>query len=152
MADVSDLPPDTIDAHAGHDHDENGHDHPSEGPHHGSLIELGEEEYHAEFVHDEDAGTVTIYILDGTAEKTVPIQAQELVINLKHDGRGEQFKLTASPDEGDPAGKSSRFVSNEAELGEDLDAEGVEARLVVKIAGKSYTGELEHDHDHEHEH
>ena len=33
--------------------DEHEHDHPSEGPHHGSLIELGKEAYHAELVHDE---------------------------------------------------------------------------------------------------
>ena len=39
-------PPATVEA---------GHAHPSEGPHGGSLIELGNEEYHAELVHDEQA-------------------------------------------------------------------------------------------------
>lgn len=141
-------------AHDG-EHEEDGHDgehaHPTEGPHHGSLIELGNEEYHAELLHDEQSGAVTIYILDGSAKNSVPIVATEITINLKHDGRGEQFKLAASPDEGDPQGKSSRFVSNDPELGSDLDHEGAEARLVLDVAGKSFTGEIGH-HDHGHGH
>ena len=76
-----------------------------------------------------------------------------MLVNLKHDGKGEQFKLTASPDKDDPAGKSSRFVSDDAELSEDLDATGAEARLVVMIDGKSYSGNLQHDHaGHSHGH
>ncbi|MAC56161.1 MAG: hypothetical protein CME31_26775 [Gimesia sp.] len=148
ISDVPDLPPATVDTDA--------HNHPSEGPHHGHLIELGKEEYHAEFVHNEKNGTVTIYILDGTAKKVVPIDAKEIVINLKHDGRGEQFKLAALPDEGDPVGQSSRFVSKDKELNEDLHAKDADARLALRIAGKSYSGKIEHDHhehgDHDHKH
>ncbi|NOY28695.1 MAG: hypothetical protein GXP28_00540 [Planctomycetes bacterium] len=129
------------------DHDD--HDHPSEGPHHGGLVELGNEEYHAELVHDDDAGTVTIYLLDSSAKSAVPIEATELLINLSHDGEAEQFTLASSPDAGDPAGKSSRFVSDDEELVEDLDHEGADAQLVVTIAGKQYRGEIEHDHDEE---
>ena len=87
---VDTPPPATVDTHA----------HPSEGPHHGDLVELGNEEYHAEVVHDE--GSVTIYILDGHVENAVPIDAAEITINLKHDGQPEQFTLAASPDAGDP--------------------------------------------------
>lgn len=36
--------------------DEHAHAHPSEGPHGGDLIELGNEEYHAELVHPHDHG------------------------------------------------------------------------------------------------
>lgn len=146
---------DDHDNHDGHDHDNHdGHDHghPSEGPHHGSLIELGGEEYHAEFVHDEDAGTVTIYILDGAAKEAVAIDAPEIAINLKHGGKGEQFKLAATPDDGDPQGKSSRFVSTDKELGEDLEHEDADASLVLKINGKSYRGAISHDHDHDDDH
>jgi hypothetical protein len=126
------------------------HDHPTEGPHGGELIELGNEEYHAELVHDEQAGTVTIYILDAHAEAAVPIDATELTINLKHDGQAEQFKLAASPDASNPPGKSSRFTSSDAELGEDLEHEGTEPQLVVAINGKQYRGKIEHgDHGHE---
>jgi hypothetical protein len=128
------------------------HNHLTEGPHKGELIELGNEEYHAELVHDEQKGTVTIYILDAHAEVAVPIDASELTINLKHDGQAEQFKLTASPDAGDPQGKSSRFTSNDAELGEDLEHEGADPQLVVTINGKQYRGKIEHGHEEGHKH
>lgn len=133
-----------------HEHHE--HAHASTGPHGGPVIELGKEDYHAELVHDDAAGTVTIYILDHEAKEAVAIDAKELRINLKHDGKGEQFKLAASPQEGDEGEKSSRFVSDDKHLGDDLDHEGTEARLVVEIDGKSYTGKIEHKHDHEHDH
>jgi len=142
---ISTGPPATVDSHEGHDH-------PTEGPHHGSLIELGAEEYHGEFVHDEEAGTVTIYVLDSAAKTSVPIEASEITINLKHDGKGEQFKLAAKPDSGDAEGKSSRFVSSDKELGEDLHSEDAEATLVLSINGKSYRGKIAHDHDHAHDH
>ena len=126
------------------------HAHPTEGPHGGDLIELGNEEYHAELVHDEKGGKVTIYILDAEAKVAVPIEAAELTINLKHDGQAEQFKLAASPDASDPQGKSSRFVSDDSELGEDLEHKGAEPQLVATINGKQYRGKIEHgDHGHE---
>lgn len=123
--------------------------HPTEGPHHGGLIELGKEEYHAELVHDEKAATVTIYLLDGpTAKEAVSTDAKDVTINVKHDGKPEQFKLAAQPDEGDPEGTSSRFVSKDAELIKHLDEEGAEAALVVKINGKQFNGKISHSHDH----
>lgn len=124
------------------------HAHPEQGPHQGELMELGNEEYHAELVHDEAAGTVTIYILDGAAKNAVPIEAHELTINLKLDGQGSQFKLPAAPDAGDPAGQSSRFSSSEKTLAEGLDAMGADPELVVDINGKQFRGKLEHDHNH----
>jgi hypothetical protein len=134
-------------------HDDHDHAHPSEGPHHGDLIELGNEEYHAELVHDDDAGTITIYVLNAAATEAVPIDATEIVINAKHDGTPKQFKLAASPDAGDPSGKSSRFVSSDEELVEHVGEEDAEPRLVLSINGKSYRGTIAHDHDHgDHDH
>src|SRR3989337_1170847 len=78
---------------------EHDHAHPSEGPHGGSLIELGAEEYHAELIHDDQAGTVTIYLLDSAAKAAVAIDAPDVTINLTHEGRGEQFKLAAAAEE-----------------------------------------------------
>ncbi len=151
---VSELPPGTMDDHDDHDgHDHSGHAHPSEGPHHGDLVELGNEEYHAELVHDEDSGSVTIYVRNAAATEQIPIESTEITINVKHDGKPEQFKLAASPDATDPQGKSSRFVSTDAELGEHLDDEGADPKLVLTINGKSFRGTIEHDHDHEgHDH
>lgn len=125
---------------------EHEHAHATTGPHGGSPIELGEEEYHAELIHDDAAKTVTIYLLDAKASATAPIDATEIAINLKHEGRGEQFKLAASPDANDPSGKASRFVSSEAELAEDLDREGTEARIAVTIDGKPFQAAVNHHH------
>jgi hypothetical protein len=137
---------------------EHAHGHAETGPHHGALVELGNEQYHAELVHDEHGGLVQVYVLDGAAKKSVAIDAEEVLINLKHGGQGEQFRLAATPLATDAAGKSSCFASGDKELGADLDATGTEARLVVEIAGKSYTGKIPsgshagHAHDHPHEH
>ena len=137
---------------AGDEHTE--HVHPTEGPHHGDLVELGDEEYHAEIVHG--AGSeVTIYMLDSHAEVAVPIDATEVLINVTHDGQAEQFRLPAAPEATDPAGKSSRFSLADEELVNDLDSHGTVARLAVSIEGKSYAGKIEHQHEaegHAHDH
>lgn len=136
-------------------HSEAGHDeggHATTGPHGGSLIELGNEEYHAELVHDDTAGTVTVYVLDSAAKSSVPIDATDITINLKHEGKGEQFTLAASADQGDPAGKASRFVSSDAELAKDLDQEDAGPQIVIKIGGNQYRGAIEHAHDEAAEH
>lgn len=131
----------------GHDHGEGeAHAHPSEGPHGGALVELGAEEYHAELVHDDQA--VTFYILDGKAESLVAIDASEVAVNLQHDGQGKQFKLAAKPQSQDAEGKSSRFVSADAGLAQELDHEHGDAQLVATIAGKQYRGKIEHHHGH----
>lgn len=135
-------------AHGGHDH---GHDHPTEGPHHGHLIELGNEEFHGELLHDDD-GNLTIYILDSSAKKTVPIEATEVTVNLSHAGEASQYKLTAAAAEGDPEGKSSRFQIQDKKLVDALDAEGSTAQLVVTINGKQFIGKIDHTHDHHHGH
>ncbi len=130
------------------EHDE--HAHESVGPHGGVIIELGE--YHAELVHDDAASTVTVYVLDGAMEQSVPVDAKEAMINITREGRGEQFPLAADPLEGEEEGWSSRFVSSEAELGEELDHPGVAAVFVVSINGKQHRGLIEHEHDHDHDH
>ncbi|ADG66515.1 hypothetical protein Plim_0668 [Planctopirus limnophila DSM 3776] len=133
-------------------HDDHGHAHSAEGPHHGQLVELGNDEYHAEVVHDDEAGTVTIYLLDGSAKNSVPIEATDVIVNVSLEGKAEQFKLPATPDTNDPAGKSSKFVSQDKVLCEKLDAHGVSAKLVVTVDGKPFSGKLAHSHDHGHDH
>lgn len=130
------------------------HAHPDEGPHGGALIELGEEEYHAEIVIDEKADSVSIYLLGSNAKDAVPIDATEVFINLVHGKKPEQFKLKASPTKTDPKGKASRFILKDHDLLHDLEHDNAQARLRVKIAGKSYSGKIaagHHDHaDHDH--
>jgi hypothetical protein len=143
-----------------HQHDEAGHEHEhghaTEGPHHGHLIELGEEEYHAELLHDDATHTVTIYLLDSSAKQGVPISAESVTINLVASGKPQQFTLKAAPDSKDPAGQASRFELSDENLIEALEAESAKGRLNVTIGDKSFTGEIEHaahgDHEHEEAH
>ena len=122
------------------------HEHAEEGPHNGHLIELGEEEFHAELVHDDDKGTVTIYILDKKAVAPVEVDNDQVVINLVIDAQPKQFMLkTVQP------GKRNQFESRDKALGEALDKESTKGRLNVSIANKPYVGKIEH-HEHEHEH
>src|SRR5262245_16215513 len=73
----------------GHDHGHEGgheHAHEAEGPHHGHIIELGNEEYHAELTHDDATKTVTIYLLGKDAATAVAIAEPEVVLNLVSAG------------------------------------------------------------------
>lgn len=149
-APVSVAPPSTV---AGTD-DHAVHAHATEGPHHGPLIELGNEEYHVEVVHDDATGAVTLYLLDAHAEKVVTTTATEAVINLKHGDTPEQFKLAAQPEEGNPAGQTSRFTLTDKELVEHLHEAAAGAKLNITIGDTPYSGSIpaedhaKHDHGH----
>jgi hypothetical protein len=126
-----------------------GHAHPTAGPHHGTLIELGREDYHAELVHDEKADTITIYILDAAATKAVPIAAAPLTLNVRAGGTVQQFPLTAKPQSTDPEGTSSAFTTADKRVGEALHTKGATGHLNVEIAGKRYVGRVGgHTHAH----
>lgn len=136
------------------EHSEEAHAHPTEGPRGGSLIELGEEQYHAELVHDDEAKTVSIYLLDAAGKGAVAIADPTIRLNVTHEGEAMQFELPASRQETDPEGKSSLFTSSDASLAEHLDHADDSAQLVVTIEGTQFRGSLAaHSHDHEgHDH
>ncbi len=121
------------------------HSHAESGPHGGEIVDLGKGEYHAELVLDADAKTVTVHILDATAQAPAAIQATELTVNLDHDGQAEQFKLAAAnQDEAPEAG--SRFASSDEQLFDDLADGHAHGELAITIEGKQYRGELPHQH------
>jgi hypothetical protein len=130
------------------------HDHPSEGPHHGMLIELGSEDYHAELVHDDAAHKVTIYLLDDKAKGAVPVAEKDVKVNVVLAGAASQYVLPAAPLDGESDGKSSRFELVDEKLCDALDAKDVDARLKVTIGGRPYDGKIgahSHEGDHAHE-
>lgn len=127
------------------------HSHPTEGPHHGVLIELGKEDYHAELVHDPAVDRVTIYVLDGAAQQPVPIDAKQLTLNLVVGGKPQQYQLAAQPQSSDPDGLSSAFCCASKPMSAALDAKGVKGRLNVKIGDKVFVGAIG-DHTHHHPH
>ena len=146
-ANISGSPPEV--GHEEHDH---AHDHAHGGLHGGHIIELGNEEYHAEWTHD-DTGKVTVYILDAEMKNEVPIAAEEITIETKIGEKAGSYKLSAI-DSKDV--KASKFeIVDKGLLGvlESL-SEGVTAKLVIPdINGKAYEAAIEHhSHDHGHAH
>ena len=145
-----DAAPDAEHGHA-HTHD-HGHE---QGPHKGELIELGEEEFHAEVVFDEASDKVVLYLLGPDAKAAVAIEAKELSLEMPGKDAPVTHALAAAPQDGDGEGKSSRFEINSKELIEAFhqDPKTV-GKFKVSIGGKEFNGEIKHshdDHDHKHE-
>ena len=141
----------THDEHADHDHAPGEHDHPTEGPHHGALVELGAEEFHAEVVHDDTAGVLTVYLLDAKAKEAAKSESTEVLINVKQGDKPAQFTLAAKT-EGAEGGFSEYSLASK-ELLEALHDSSA-ARLSITINEQPYSGNVPHDgheaHDHAH--
>ena len=145
-------------SHDGHDHDHDGHEghdhaaHDHTAPHGGHLVELGRNhEYHAELVDDHDAGSLTVYILDGDM-KPLAIEQESITLVLTANDQTQTFTLNGADAEGTPA-----FRANDAELMKMLDAEGASGKLRVTVDGKPFSGTFSHGaHDghegHSHDH
>lgn len=137
------------DPHAGHDHA--AHDHDAPGPHGGTLVTLGDEEFHAELVLDEEKNQVTVVLLDGAAKKLVPLAEPHLLVNVRGAGKPRQHKLAPLYAEGQQGGPTAMYASVSEPLMDDLHSHDAEAKLVVRIGGKQYTASLHHDHEgHDH--
>jgi hypothetical protein len=121
------------------DHDD--HDH-GPGPHGGTMIELGK--YHGEFVMDHGKKQATVYILDGKrGTKAEPVAAAKLLVSIKSPAF--TVEAAAAAQEGDPAGKASRFVATHDNFGTEQEFEGT---VTVQVDGKPYTGDFkEEKHD-----
>jgi len=125
------------------------HHHHVHGPHEGELIEIGNEEYHAELL-TEDNNKVTIYVLDGKGEKPVPIVAEPITISMVVNASTPEFSLDPKPQESDPAGKSSRFESTKPDLGVALGNPDAKRELKLKVGEKEYKAEFPHFDEEEH--
>lgn len=144
-------PTDTTDqASDAHEH---GHSHDEAGPHGGHLVELGDEEYHLEWTHDDESGLVTVFVLDATAKELVPIAAESITITVKVEETAE-YKLAAVDPSGEPP-KASQFAVEDKLLitGLQMAGQGSETEASLTIEGKDYTGVFEHHaHGHGHAH
>jgi hypothetical protein len=130
-----------------------GHAHPSHGPHEGQLIELGNEEYHAELVHDDASKTIIVYLLGPDAKTAATSPDAEITLNLVTGSEPLQVKLTAEKQDGDPEGEASKFTVVDEKALEALENPKTTGHLNVNIAGKAYRGKVElgaHGHDHDH--
>jgi hypothetical protein len=134
--------PKTDDKNAKKDHD---HEH-GEGPHGGTVMEFGK--FHAEFCMDHGKKQATVYILDGKVKNAEPIAAAKLQLSIKNPQF--QVDLVAEPQDGDPKGKSSRFVAVHDNFGKEQEFEGT---VSGEVDGKPYLGDFKEEphKDHKHE-
>lgn len=133
------------DDHDDHDHDHEGHTH-GVGPHDGTVADWGGGKFHIEFTVDHDKQEAAVYILGDDQKAPVPIAAEEIQLAIVDPAM--QVALKASPQEGDPAGKSSRFVGNHEGLGVVQEYEGT---ITGVVDGTPYTAEFKEEaHDHAH--
>ena len=136
----------------GHQHEgEHDHDHGALGPHGGHVLELGEEQYHAEWTHEDLSGEIVIYLLDADIKQDVTTTAELITITTTIRGESQTYELAAdNQDQGDPP-RTSRFKTTNPNLLTALKqaGSGVEAQLRVIIDGTFFRGTFEiHDHDH----
>ena len=120
-------------AHETHAH----HEHTA--PRGGTLVVLGDEFAHAEFVLEETTGKLTAYILDGEAEKPVRLtqEAIKLKINPMKSEQTFALQLTAVANvlTGETQGDTSQFSGGSDEL---IGAAEFHAEIVL-IAVKGQT-------------
>lgn len=135
----------------GHE-DHSGHGHGVQGPNGGEIVEVGNEEFHAEVVVDESTHRIDVFILGSDAKTAKPIAASEISLSFKHGDEVEEFKLTAAALDGEPEGQSSKFNITDEELFEELHEHSEGATLSFTAGGESLSGTVAHSHDHDDEH
>lgn len=105
--------------------------HEHHAPHKGSLQVLGEEFSHYELVLEPGSGRLTIYVLDGEAEKPVRVKQKQLT-----------FKLAPRGSKAKPVTVFAKAVANEL-TGEELgDSSEFEAIVPALKGAKAFDGVL----------
>lgn len=134
------------------DHD---HGHAAKGPHGGGIVELGDEEYHAEVVVDHDSESLIVYVLGKDAKTAEPVAATE--VTIAREGK-DALTLKATPEASDGEGKASKFTIVDHDLVHKVMDEGfMHGDLRITIGDKPYNGKIDyhldgsshegHDHD-----
>jgi hypothetical protein len=140
------------DVHSPHPATSAGHHHTA--PHGGTLVALGDEFAHLEFVLDPTDGTLTAYVLDGEAENAVRLSGQPLDLSI-----GENRTLTLEPVADELTGETVDDTATYRVTSEDLkgveEFQGVLDSIDVK--GQTFQSvsfeypqgnEAEHSHEH----
>lgn len=109
------------------------------------MIEVGDEEYHVEWAHDE-AGKITFYLLDAAMKEAVTTAKNTLKLDVTIEGKDPQsFEAVAVAEEG--ATEFSQFEIKSPELMSFLAiSEGVAVKLHLNLGGKDYAVDVQHKH------
>ena len=117
------------------DADEKEHAAHGNGPHDGVVADWGGGKFHVEFTVDHGKKEAMVYILGDDEKTPAPIDATEITLAIKDPAF--QASLKASPQNGDPAGKASRFVGNHDNFGIVKEYEG---SISGTVSGTPYSG------------
>lgn len=128
------------------DHSVEGHGH-GVGPHDGTIADWGGGTYHVEFTVDHDKQQATVYVLGSDEKSASPIDAESIELSIMDPEM--QVTLNASPQEGDPAGKASRFVGTHEKLGVVQEYAGT---MTGVVDGTPYSGDFKEEAHGDHEH
>lgn len=131
------------------DHSQKGHAH-GVGPHGGTVADWGGGTYHVEFTVNHDKKEATVYVL-GSDEKTPePIAAESVLLTIKKPQL--QTDLLPVPLDGEPEGKSSRFVGTHDGLATVMEYEGTMSAVVDDTPYAGNFKEEAHGHAGGHSH
>lgn len=108
------------------------------GPHGGAAFDFGA--YHGEFMVDHAKQEATVYILGDDLKTAAPIQADKLTLGIKSPSF--EVELKPMPLEGEPVGKSSRFVGKHEKLGVVQEFEGT---VTGEVGGKPANGKFKEE-------
>ena len=129
-----------------HDHSIAGHTHGA-GPHDGTIADWGGGKYHVEFTVDHDKQQATVYVLGGDEKTPAPIDADSIELSIADPEM--QVTLEASPQDGDPEGKASRFVGTHEGLGVVQEYSGT---MTGVVDGTPYSGDFKEEAHGAHNH
>ena len=108
------------------------HDH--RPPHGGTVISLGNEEYHLELVHDPAKGKLVAYVLDGELDRFIRVAAPSFLIIVVVEGRDEvlTFQPVASKATGEAVGDTSMFEAHAPWITSETVFDGKLEELTVR--------------------
>jgi len=110
------------------------------------VLELGEEDYHAEWRFNNDSGKVTVYLLDAAAKKAVTTTAATISVQVKVGEDTSDYKLPAINQSDEDPATTSEFELVDTVMLEYLKGvgHGIDATLTVVIGDKEYSGAFGH--------
>lgn len=116
-----------------------GHDHTHEPPHGGTVVALGGEEFHLEFVLDAGTNRIQAFVLDGHMHEFVRIPAPEFEVLAKLPGTNATltFKAVTKSETGETVGNTALFEATADWLRTNRTFDAELKDLV--IGGKQYT-------------
>lgn len=126
------------------DHSVEGHAHGA-GPHGGTIADWGGDKFHVEFTVDHEKQQATVYVLGSDEKTATPIDAESIELAISDPEM--QVVLSADPQEGDPEGKSSRFIGTHEKLGVVQEYDGT---MTGVVEGTPYSGDFKEEPGHDH--